>query len=152
MNPLRITAVGLALLAASGIAGAVDYRSVGDNATVLLDAPSPRGAKRFVAPKGMPLEVVMSDQGGYTKVRERGGELLWVETKALTTKRMLAVAVPLAQVRATGEDNAAVVFEARQDVALEALDPPTSSALWVRVRHRDGQTGFVKLTQVWGWQ
>jgi SH3-like domain-containing protein len=139
-------------LATPAFTHAADYRSVGENAAVLQDAPGPRAAKKFVAPKGMPLEIVLPDQGGYTKVRERGGELLWIETRALTNRRMLVVAVAQAQVRAAGEDNAALVFEARQDVALEALDPPNPSTLWVRVRHRDGQTGFVKLTQVWGWQ
>jgi SH3-like domain-containing protein len=134
-------------------AQAADYRAVGDTPAVLYDGPTLRSAKKYVAPKGMPLEIVVNDQGGFTKVRERGGELLWIETKALTNRRMLAVAVASAQIRASADDNAAVVFEARQDVALEATDAPNAAAsLWVRVRHRDGQTGFVKLTQMWGWQ
>ena len=34
------------------------------------------------------------------------------------------------------------------DVVLELVEP--GPAGWARVRHRDGQQGFVKATQVWG--
>jgi len=33
-------------------------------------------------------------------------------------------------------------------VALEYLDKATTG--WVKVRHRDGATGFIRSTQVWG--
>ena len=38
----------------------VDYRAVGDSPAILYDAPSLRAKKLFVAPRGMPLEVVVS--------------------------------------------------------------------------------------------
>ena len=41
----------------------VDYRAVGDSPAILYDAPSIRGKKLFVAPRGMPLEVVVSIEG-----------------------------------------------------------------------------------------
>jgi hypothetical protein len=47
------------------------------------------------------------------------------------------------------------VFRAEQNVLLELAEPaasPSSTATpgWVKVRHRDGQTGFVRISQVFG--
>ncbi|MEP6702751.1 MAG: SH3 domain-containing protein, partial [Betaproteobacteria bacterium] len=33
-------------------------------------------------------------------------------------------------------------------VLLELVEPPVSG--WVKVRHRDGQTGYVNISQIWG--
>jgi len=62
---------------------------------------------------------------------------------------------PLADVRANPEDSAPLVFRAEQNVLLEmaesASSPATTTAPgWVKVRHRDGQTGFVRIAQVFG--
>jgi hypothetical protein len=58
------------------------------------------------------------------------------------------VKVPLAQVREAASDGAPVVFEAGQEVLLDLLG--IASGGWMRVRHRDGQAGFVRAGQVWG--
>jgi len=40
------------------------------------------------------------------------------------------------------------VFEAERDVVLELVEAVPGG--WVKVRHRDGQSGFLKAPQVWG--
>ena len=60
---------------------------------------------------------------------------------------MLVVRVPLAEVRASPDDTAPLVFRAEQNVLLELAEPATSAATtatpgWVKVRHRDGQIGL----------
>jgi SH3-like domain-containing protein len=50
--------------------------------------------------------------------------------------------------RAKPEDAAALVFQARQGVALEVVELGVGP--WVKVRHRDGQSGYVRTNQVWG--
>jgi len=40
------------------------------------------------------------------------------------------------------------VFRAQRGVALEVTAPP--GAGWITVRHSDGQTGYVRVSQVWG--
>jgi SH3-like domain-containing protein len=40
-----------------------------------------------------------------------------------------------------------VVFQAQQNVVLELEDVKGE---WLRVRHRDGQVGFIKAADVWG--
>jgi len=58
------------------------------------------------------------------------------------------VRVAGAKVRAAPEDNAAVLMTADKNVLLELVDPEAGP--WVRVRHRDGISGYVKASEVWG--
>jgi SH3-like domain-containing protein len=139
-----IFACVLAGWAAVGVAA--DYRSVADNAAVLYDAPSVKSKKLYIVNQGYPLELVVVVEG-WSKVRDASGDLSWIESKALTDKRTVLVKTPLAQVRGAADDNSPVVFEAQQNVLLDVVE---AAGAWLRVRHRDGQTGFVRVTQVWG--
>jgi SH3-like domain-containing protein len=58
------------------------------------------------------------------------------------------VSVPLADVRAGPNANATLVFEAYKQVLLEVVEPPADG--WVKVRHRDGQQGYIRIAHVWG--
>ena len=127
-------------------ASAIEYRSV-ESATVLYDAPSLRGAKLFVIKRETPVEIVVSVEG-WAKVRDAEGGLAWIDKKYLAEKRTLIVVADRAVVRQKAEDGAAMVFEAEKNVVLEYLEPP--SAGWVKVRHRDGVSGYVRANQVWG--
>ncbi|MGI4846780.1 MAG: SH3 domain-containing protein [Janthinobacterium lividum] len=135
-----------ALLLAAGAAHAVDYRSVGAAPAVLYDAPTDKGRKVFAAPRGMPVEVVLT-YGEWTKVRDAGGDLAWVASRALVNNRTV-VTVQAAKVRAAADEGSAVVINADKGVLLELQEPASSG--WLRVRHRDGQSGFVKASDVWG--
>lgn len=128
-------------------AWALEFRSVAENAAVLYDAPSARAKKLYVVNRGYPVEVVVVVEG-WIKVRDASGELTWIESKFLTDKRTVMVKVPLAQIHQSADDSAPVVFQAQQNVILELVD--VTSGGWLRVKHRDGQTGFIKVTQVWG--
>ena len=141
--PLLLLAVGFAF---APLASAIEYRTV-DAATVLYDAPSQRGSKLFVIRKETPVEVVVSLEG-WAKVRDAGGGLAWIEKKYLADRRMLIVTAERAEVRQKSDDAAPIAFEAEKNVALEYLD--TAAGGWAKVRHRDGQTGFVRGSQVWG--
>jgi SH3-like domain-containing protein len=85
---------------------------------------------------------------GWVKIRDASGDLAWIESKYLTDKRTVMIRTPVAQVRQSADDNAPVVFQAQQSVILELVEVPGGG--WLRVRHRDGQAGFVKVSQVWG--
>jgi SH3 domain protein len=137
----------IALLAATGNAGAVDYMSVADGSAVMYDAPSLKAKKLFVVSRYTPLEQVVSLQD-WVKVRDSSGSLAWMEKRALSGRRFVTVAVALAAVHQAPDENAAVVAQVKQRVALEWLD--STGAGWVKVRHPDGVTGYVKTTEVWG--
>ena len=144
-----IRALVLILLAAGGIvpAAALEFRSVSENAAVLYDAPSAKANKLYIVNNGYPVEVVVTVEG-WVKVRDINGDLTWIENKNLTDRRTVMVKVPLAQVRQSAADNAPVVFQAQQNVILDLVE--ATGGGWLRVKHRDGQTGFVKASQVWG--
>jgi SH3-like domain-containing protein len=136
----------VATLLLSGAVNALDYRSVAE-AAVLFDAPSQRAKPLFVIAAGTPVEAVVT-LDTWIKVRDMNGDLAWIERRQLAERRYLQVRAAAAQVRANADDSAALLFEAAPDVLLELLEP--GPAGWAKVRHRDGQQGFVKTTQIWG--
>jgi SH3-like domain-containing protein len=140
-------AFAAALAAPASAQKGVDYRSVAEVA-VLYDAPAVRGRKLFVAPRGMPVEVVVAIEG-WLKVRDRAGDMAWIERRAVSERRTVVSAAPAA-VRERAEDGANAVLEVAADVVLELVDVPAAGASWVRVKHRDGATGFMRTSQVWG--
>lgn len=138
---LFVLAAGLSLPA-----WAIEYRTV-DAATVLYDAPSQRGSKLFVVRRDTPVEIVVNLEG-WAKVRDAEGGLAWIEKKFLTNRRTVIVRADRAEILKKAEDGAPLSFEAERNVSLEYLE--TSPGGWVKVRHRDGQEGFVRAGQVWG--
>ena len=130
----------------SSPAWAVEYRTV-DSTTVLYDAPSQRGTKQFVIRRDTPVEVVVSLEG-WVKVRDAEGGLAWIEKKYLATRRSVIVKAEQAEILKKAEDGADLTFAAERNVSLEYLE--TLPGGWVKVRHRDGQEGFVRAGQVWG--
>jgi len=138
---------GSLLLLVSCTAAAFDFKTVGAHSAVLYETPSTRGSKLFVAPSGMPVEVMLS-YGDWVKVRDATGDMAWTEAKNLSAKRNVIVRVTSAKLRASPDDNAPVVMTAEKNVLLELVDPEAGT--WVRVRHRDGLTGYVKASEVWG--
>ena len=140
-------AVAAAGLGWAGAGAAADFRSVAENAAVLYDGPSAKAKKLYVVNHGYPVEVVVVVEG-WSKVRDASGDMTWIESKQLSDKRTVMVRMPLAQVREAADDSAPVAFQAQQNVLLELLE--VASGGWLRVRHRDGQSGYVRVAQVWG--
>lgn len=139
--------VALLSLCAISPVHALDYKSIGSVPAVFYDAPSQRGRKVFVAPRNMPVEVILT-YGEWSKVRDASGDLSWVESKQLDAKRHVIAKVAGARVRATADDAAPVVFSVDKGVVLEMTEPLTAG--WIKVHHRDGQNGFVRAADVWG--
>jgi SH3-like domain-containing protein len=127
-------------------AAAFEYLSIAEPA-LAYDAPSRQGTPLYAFARGTPVEaIVVLD--AWVKVRDAGGELIWIEKRLLSEKRMLIVKVDRGQVRALPDDSAPVAFEAERDVLLEFVESgPTG---WVKVLHRGGQQGYIKTLQVWG--
>ena len=140
-----LAALILLALAASAVAG--EFRSIAENGTPMYDAPSVRAKKLFVASRYYPVEIVINIDA-WAKVRDPSGDLTWVEKKALSDKRTVLITVTYADVRQAPSDQAALVFQVQQGVALDVVEPQAGG--WVKVRHADGQVGFLKIAQVWG--
>lgn len=148
MKSVRLL-TGLCAVLAAGAAYALDYRCVGE-AAVLYDAPSQKAKPLFAIAAGTPVEAIVT-LDAWVKVRDMKGDLAWVERRLLSERRMLQVRSGGSQIRAEASETASVVFETEADVLLELAEPgPPANTGWVKVRHRDGQSGYVRIGQVWG--
>lgn len=138
---------GAVLLLATAASHAVEFKTVGAAPVILYDAPSAKGGKLYVAPRGMPLEVVLS-YGEWVKVRDASGEMAWTEARGLSAKRNVVARAANLKVRASPDDAASPLILVDKGVLLEMSEQPSSG--WVKVRHKDGQSGYVKTSEVWG--
>lgn len=128
-------------------AAEMEFYSLSEDTVIMYDAPSLKADKLFVANRFLPVEVVV-DVDGWVKVRDSSGSLAWIEKKAISQQRYVVVTVPLASIHKTADTNSELVFQAEQNIVMEWLDAEVTG--WVKVRHPDGQTGYVKVNQVWG--
>ena len=125
----------------------MEFFSIADGAAIMYDAPSLKAGKVFVASRYLPVEAIVKVEG-WVKVRDSGGGLAWVEEKALSNKRYVIVTSTQVGAYQSADTGSALIFEALQNVVMEWLEPAMNG--WVKVRHRDGQTGYVRTHQVWG--
>jgi SH3-like domain-containing protein len=143
---MRRMATALLLLVVSLPSLAFDFVSVAEPA-ILYDANSLKAKKLFVATRHLPLEQVVK-LADWVKVRDSSGKLSWIEKRQLSGTRYVVVTAPLSAVRSRPEERATVVFKASREVGLEWLG--NTGTGWVKVRHEDGATGYLKAGEVWG--
>ena len=145
----RVRAALLVLLLSlnTHVGAALEYLSLADNAVIMYNAPSIKADKLYVASRHLPVEAVVRVEG-WIKVRDSSGTLSWVEQKAISGKRFVVVIEQKAQVYQAADINSTLLFWAQKDVVFEWLE--NSSNGWVKVRHRNGQSGYVKTNQIWG--
>lgn len=139
--------VALSLISAASAALAIDYRSVSVPAAILFDAPSLQGKKLYLIKVQTPVEVVVRLEG-WLKVRDAEGTLAWVEARSIAERRTLVVTAPKAEIRQVDKAESPILAELDKWVAVEFIEP--ASPGWAKVRHRDGATGYIRSTQVWG--
>ncbi|OGT00464.1 MAG: hypothetical protein A3F73_09835 [Gallionellales bacterium RIFCSPLOWO2_12_FULL_59_22] len=145
-DPLR-SIVLAALLYGAGAAHAADFVSVGENSAILYDAPSVKAKKLFVVNRYMPFEQIVV-LNTWVKVRDRSGGLYWIEKSALSDKRYVFALAPVLDVRAEPDQAAPLLFQVRQQVALEYLE--STGTGWIKVRHQGTDGGYVSSADVWG--
>ena len=138
-----LAAVALAL---PGAATALDYRSL-NQVGVMYESPSAKGKKLWVVRRGTPVEAIITLEQ-WVKVRDASGSFAWVERKTLSATRTVIVTSNSAEVLQQADKNSPPVFTAEKDLVLEYLDK--SSTGWVKVKHRDGASGYIRATDVWG--
>ena len=154
-NLQSLSTPGLAALAClvfSFSAQALEFRSVVPPKAILYDAPSKEASKLFILSGGYPVEVIVN-LGDWTKVRDQLGSLSWIENKKLSSRRMVLV-IAKADIKSAEDAASALVAIVEKDVMLEIVLPnqgtPVIKNGWVKVKHRDGITGFVQANKLWG--
>lgn len=141
-----LTASCAALLVAPS-AFAFDFKTVGTTPAILYATPSAKGNKLYVAPPGMPLQILLT-YGDWVKVRDMNGDTAWTQAKGLRAQRNVLVSIPGARVHAAPDEHSAVLMTADKGVMLILRDP--TGVVWARVHHRDGIDGYIKVSDVWG--
>ncbi|MBR0566345.1 hypothetical protein J5J83_09485 [Azoarcus sp. L1K30] len=136
----------LALAAVSTASFAIDFRSV-STPSIVYDTPSDKGRKLAIVLAGTPVEMVVT-LDKWVKVRDPSGSLSWIDRRALADKRTVLVTVAQATVRQTANDNAPAVFTTVKDAVLEFVE--SAAAGWIKVRHADGASGYLRVNEVWG--
>jgi SH3-like domain-containing protein len=140
-------ALGLTLVLMPILASAMDFRSIAVPKAVLFDAPSAQAKKLYLLWQGYPVEIIVN-LGDWVKVRDNQGTLTWVEAKSLSSDRTVIVMKDLVSMHQSADANSSVVSQLQKDVVLDYIE--TAAGGWVRVKHRDGLTGYVQTTSVWG--
>lgn len=143
----RQAVAAIVLIGAAGSALALDFRSVDVPAAILYDSPSQQGKKLYLIKAQTPVEVVVRLEG-WLKVRDAEGTLAWIEVRNLGERRTLVVTAPRAEIRQADKPDAPVLAELDKWVVVDFVEPAAPG--WAKVRHRDGATGYVRATQVWG--
>jgi SH3-like domain-containing protein len=150
MRILRSFIFGLAATL-SFVALADEFKQTNEAATIGYEGPSSRATKQFIYSRGTPLEVLVSIEGWY-KVRDSQGALVWIERRALGERTNLQVKPNVsADVFASPDANSPVAFRVDGGVLLTLVASPSpATGPFAQVRHRDGQTGFVRVDSVFG--
>jgi len=143
----RQAVAAIVLIGAAVSALALDFRSVDVPVAILYDSPSLQGKKLYLIRAQTPVEVILRLEG-MAKVRDAEGSLAWIEARNLGERRTLVVTAPRAEIRQSDKLDAPVLAELDKWVVIDFLEPAAPG--WAKVRHRDGVTGYVRSTQVWG--
>ncbi|MDQ7989435.1 MAG: SH3 domain-containing protein [Candidatus Dactylopiibacterium sp.] len=146
LRPILLPMLALAGALTALPARALEYRSLADNA-IVYDACSAKAKPLFILMKGTPVEVIVSVEK-WVKIREQSGGLGCLESGRLGNTAHVIVTAPSASVHQAGDEKSPPVFSVARQVVLEVVEKPTGG--WVRVRHRDGQTGYIPIKSVWG--
>lgn len=150
MRGFRMFLAAIATMAASATF-ADEFKQTNEAATIGYEGPSTRATKQFIYSRNTPLEVLVQIEGWY-KVRDSQGALVWIERKALTERAHVQVKPTTpTDVLTAPDSNAAVAFRVEAGVLLTLLAPPSpATGPFAQIRHRDGQTGFVRVDAVFG--
>ena len=138
----------ITLMLAPTLATALEFKSVAVTKAVLYDAPSGSAKKLLLLSQGYPVEIIVN-LGDWLKVRDAQGGISWVEAKQLSGKRTVLVTTANAEIRSDAVAASSLLATLEKDVVLEIADPKLNNG-WLKVKHRDGITGFVLVSSVWG--
>lgn len=129
-------------------AHALEFRSVNVPKVILYDAPSLEAGKVYLLSSGYPVEVIVN-LGEWIKIRDHFGALSWVQGKQLSAKRTALVLADQTEIRQLDNEQSPLVATVEKDVVLEVLTPTAKNG-WVKVKHKDGITGYIQTHAVWG--
>jgi SH3-like domain-containing protein len=136
------------LMLTPALAAALEFKSVAVPKAILYDAPSSAAKKILLLSQGYPVEIIVN-LGEWLKVRDAQGSISWIEAKQLSSKRTVMVIAANAEIRSSADAASSLLATLEKDVVLEISDTKLTNG-WLKVKHRDGITGFILISSVWG--
>lgn len=133
-----------ALLAASPVFSQ-ERLSVTATTANIRTGPGTSYDKAWQAEKNYPV-VVVEKKDGWVKFKDYEGDEGWIYGALVSATPTVIVKKTRVNVRSGPGTNHPVVFEAEKGVPFEALKRDGD---WVRIRHADGDTGWIYSTLVW---
>ena len=133
---------------APALAAALEFKSVAVPKAILYDAPSTAAKKVLLLSQDYPVEVIVN-LNEWLKVRDAQGSISWIEAKQLSGKRTVMVIAANAEIRSGADAASNLLATLEKDVVLEIADPKPSNG-WLKVKHRDGITGYILVSSLWG--
>jgi SH3-like domain-containing protein len=151
--PARRPAVRAALLAAAllvapatGAAAGPAFVRVSVDVANLREGPGTRYEAAGQAIRNDPLRVLRR-RGPWLRARTVQGREAWILASLTDRRPAVVVQVAEANVRSGPGTGHAVVFRALRGVPFRVVD---TSGAWLRVRHADGDSGWIHEKLVWG--
>ncbi|MBI3715799.1 MAG: hypothetical protein HY255_07385 [Betaproteobacteria bacterium] len=123
------------------------FGNIGNQPAVVYDAPSAKAVKTYLFGPRRAVEILVK-LDKMCKVRDADGTVGWVESGAMGNVRYVEVSAASADIRAAASASAALAFDAGKGVSLEVIGAAADG--WLPVKHRDGQAGYVRVSQVFG--
>jgi SH3-like domain-containing protein len=112
----------------------------------LRSGPGKQFEKMWNAPMNYPYQVT-DRKGKWLKVQDFSGYEDWIYGPLTDDKSAVVVKVKQANVRKGSSTNDEIVFTADMGVPFLVLDKKGD---WLKVRHEDGDEGWIYQTLVWG--
>ncbi len=135
-----------ALACCANAAQALEFKTAARHGIALYDSPSEKGRKLFTVSRATPLEVLV-EQNNWLRVRDQKGSIAWARKQDVSTHRHLQV-IKAGAVHKDANLKSAVVFRTETDLLLEVLENTKTG--WIKIKHRDGLVGFIRIEEVWG--
>ncbi|XZG69995.1 SH3 domain-containing protein [Chitinibacteraceae bacterium HSL-7] len=142
----RIKHALIACLLAMPAAQAAEFVSTMRHGALLYPEPKAAAVPQWVLSQGIPLEVV-SRQESWLRVRDRTGNIAWLRTADASPVRALEV-LRDTSVHIGQDKRSPAVFKASAGLVLTQVEAFPNG--WLRVKHRGGQQGFIRIEDVWG--
>lgn len=127
-------------------AQALEFRTAAKHGVVLYETPSNKGRKLFTVSSSTPFEVLV-EQGEWLRIRDQKGAIAWIKKQDASAHRHLQV-IRAGSVHKDANAKSAVIFRTEPDLLLEMLE--NTKAGWVKIKHRDGLVGFIRIEEIWG--
>ncbi|NVM21573.1 MAG: SH3 domain-containing protein [Desulfobacterales bacterium] len=99
------------------------------------------------AGKYYPVDIIKKS-GNWYRIRDFEGDTGWIHKSLLKKIHSVIVKGPIANVREGPGTSSAVLFQAEKGVSFKLLK---TKGKWLKVRHGDGDIGWVHKNLVWGY-